>query len=69
MIPGVDTALCRKPEIMADAAHLVLTSDARSTTGNFFIDEDLLRQHGITELDRYSVKPGTTNFLPDFFVD
>ena len=38
MIPGVDIARCRKPEILPDAAYLVLTSDAKTTTGNSFID-------------------------------
>jgi citronellol/citronellal dehydrogenase len=69
MIPGVDLAKCRTPEILADAAYLILTSDAKSTTGNFFIDDVLLAERGVTDLDRYSVTPGTTVFIPDFFVD
>ncbi len=69
MIPGVDLKLCRKPEILADAAWFILTSEARTTTGNFFIDDELLAQHGITDLEKYSVTPGTKNFIPDFFVD
>ena len=69
MIPGVDLNLCRKPEILADAAYFILTSEAASTSGNFFIDDELLAQHGITDLERYSVKPGTTQFIPDFFID
>jgi len=69
MIPGIDLARCRKPEILADAAHLILTSDAATTTGNFFIDDELLARHGETDFDRYSVEPGTTDFIPDFFVD
>ena len=69
MIPGVDLDKCRKPEILADAAHLILTSDARAHSGNFYIDDNLLALHGITDLDRYSVVPGTTDFIPDFFVD
>ena len=69
MIPGVDVNLCRKPEILADAAYLILTSDAKTTSGNFFIDDALLAQHGVTDLDKYSVKPGAKNFIPDFFVD
>ncbi len=69
MIPGVDLALCRKPEILADAAHLVLTSDSKTTTGNFFIDDTLLAEHGVTDFDRYAVTPGNKNFIPDFFVD
>ena len=69
MIPGVDTAACRKPEILADAAHIILTSDARANTGNFYIDDTLLAQHGVTDLEQYSVTPGTKKFIPDFFVD
>jgi citronellol/citronellal dehydrogenase len=69
MIPGLDLGRCRKPEILADAAHLILTSDAATTSGNFFIDDELLARHGITDLERYSVTPGTTDFIPDFFVD
>jgi len=69
MIPGADLGRCRTPEILADAAYLILTSDPTTTTGNFFIDDELLAQHGVTDLDRYSVTPGTTRFIPDFFVD
>lgn len=69
MIPGVDINKCRTPEILADAAYLILTSDARTTTGNFFIDDTLLGEHGVTDLDKYSVVPGTKDFIPDFFVD
>ena len=68
MIPGVDIAACRTPEILADAAWFILTSPA-GNTGNFYIDDELLAAHGIAELDRYSVKPGTKNFIPDFFID
>ena len=69
MIPGVDTNKCRQPEILADAAYLLLTSDAKTTSGNFFIDDELLAAHGVSDLDRYSVVPGTKDFIPDFFVD
>ena len=69
MIPGVDVGMCRKPEILADAAYLILTSEAKTTSGNFFIDDALLAQHGVTDLEKYSVKPGTKTFIPDFFVD
>ena len=58
----------RKPEIMADAAHHILTRPSRECTGNFFIDEDLLRSAGETDFDRYAVTPGA-ELLPDFFVD
>ena len=69
MIPGVDINMCRKPEILSDAAWFILTSESRATTGNFFIDDELLAQHGVTDLDKYSLVPGTQNFIPDFFVD
>jgi citronellol/citronellal dehydrogenase len=69
MIPGVDTDYCRTPEILADAAYIILTRDAKSTTGNFFVDDELLASEGITDLEKYSVKPGTTDFLMDFFLD
>ena len=69
MIPGVDVNRCRRPEILADAARLIFLSDARTVTGRFFIDDEVLREHGVTDLDRYAVVPGTTDFLPDFFVD
>ena len=69
MIPGVDIARCRKPEILADAAYAILTSDARTTSGNFFIDDTLLAERGVTDFDQYSVTPGTKDFIPDFFVD
>ena len=69
MIPQADIARCRTPEILSDAAYLILTSDAKTTTGNFFIDDELLARHGVTDLEKYSVTPGTTEFVPDFFVD
>jgi citronellol/citronellal dehydrogenase len=69
MIPGVDVKLCRKPEILSDAAYFILTSDAKTTTGNFFIDDEVLAKNGITDLEPYSVVPGTKDFIPDFFVD
>ena len=68
MIPGIDLALCRKPEIMADAAYLVLTGPS-SATGNFYIDDAVLAEHGVTDLDLYAMTLGNKNFLPDFFVD
>jgi citronellol/citronellal dehydrogenase len=53
---------------MADAAHVVLTSDPRTTTGQFFIDEEVLRRSGVSDFDRYAVVPGTP-LLPDLFID
>ncbi len=69
MIPDVDIARCRTPEILSDAAYFILTSDAKANTGNFYLDDLLLAQHGVTDLERYSVTPGTTDFVLDFFVD
>ena len=69
MIPGIDLNLCRKPEILSDAAWFILTSDAKATTGQFFIDDELLAANGITELAQYAVVAGTKNFIPDFFID
>ncbi|GFE89576.1 SDR family oxidoreductase [Steroidobacter agaridevorans] len=59
----------RKPEIMADAAHVILTRDPRSCTGNFFIDDEVLASAGTKDLDQYAVTPGNQQFQPDFFVD
>jgi citronellol/citronellal dehydrogenase len=68
MIPGVKPEHCRTPEIVADAAHYILTSDAGTTTGNFFIDEDVLKRAGISHLDRYSVVKGSRELIPDLFL-
>lgn len=57
----------RKPDIMADAAYEVLTRRSRDCTGNFFVDEDVLRAAGVCEFDKYAVTPGA-ELLPDFFV-
>jgi len=69
MIPGVDIGKCRTPEILADAAYLILCSNARDVTGNFFIDDTLLAERGVTDFEHYSVTPGTKDLIPDFFVD
>jgi citronellol/citronellal dehydrogenase len=69
LLPGLDPALCRTPEIVADAAHGILLRDGRQHTGNFFIDEDVVIAAGATDLDRYAVVPGTRGLLPDLFLD
>jgi len=69
MIPGVDTAACRTPEILADAAYIILNRESAECTGNFFVDDEVLASEGITDLEKYSVAPGTTDFLLDFFLD
>jgi len=68
MIPGVEVARCRKPEIMADAAHAILVRQAAGFSGNFLIDEDVLRQAGVDEFSGYAVDP-TQALLPDLFLD
>jgi citronellol/citronellal dehydrogenase len=67
MIPGIDTAACRTPEILADAAHVILSGSPR--TGEFLVDDEVLASVGVTDLDKYAVVPGTTDFLLDFFLD
>ena len=66
---GGDEAIrgSRSPEIVADAAHVVLTSPSRTCTGNYFVDEDLLRSAGVSDFTKYQTVPGA-ELLPDFFV-
>ncbi|XP_038066963.1 hydroxysteroid dehydrogenase-like protein 2 isoform X1 [Patiria miniata] len=58
---------CRTSEILADAAYVMLTKDSKSFTGNFTIDEDVLKDVGVTDLDQYACEPGH-ELLPDFFL-
>jgi citronellol/citronellal dehydrogenase len=58
----------RTAEIVADAAHAIVTRPARQCTGNFFIDEDVLRAEGVHDFERYAVKPGEA-LMRDLFVD
>ena len=57
----------RTPEIMGDAAYTILTKPSREFTGNFCIDDDVLRSAGVTDFDKYQVTPGV-ELLPDFFI-
>ncbi|GAB4359625.1 MAG: NAD(P)-dependent oxidoreductase [Gammaproteobacteria bacterium] len=59
---------CRKPDIVADAAHAILTRNSRECSGNFFIDEEVLAEAGITDFSPYAVEPGG-DLLPDLFLD
>jgi citronellol/citronellal dehydrogenase len=61
-------AASRKPEIMADAAYIILTSDSRKLTGRFLIDDEVLREAGVTDLDQYALNPGAA-LAPDIFLD
>jgi citronellol/citronellal dehydrogenase len=69
LMPGIDLGRTRQPEIMADAAWWVLTSDARSCSGQFLIDDEVLAAHGVADLDRYATVPGTRDFIPDLFIE
>lgn len=68
---GGDAAMksSRKPEIVADAAHAILTRPSREATGNFFLAEDVLAEEGITDLSGYSYSDGDAELIPDLFVD
>jgi citronellol/citronellal dehydrogenase len=68
MIPGADPGRGRKPEILADAAHWILTQPSRALTGNFFIDEDVLARAGVTDLAVYAVDPAKA-LQKDIFLD
>ena len=68
MIPGVELVQCRKPEIMADAAHAVLVRRAAGFSGRFLIDEAVLREAGVEDFRRYAVDPSQP-LLPDLFLD
>ena len=69
MIPGIDALAGRTPEILADAAYVIFNREATECTGNFFVDDEVLASEGITDLEKYSVTPGTKDFLLDFFLD
>jgi citronellol/citronellal dehydrogenase len=59
----------RSPQIMADAAHLILTSHAHTTTGNFYIDDELLAAHGVSDLSGYApAGVADVDLTPDLFV-
>ena len=59
--------MCRKPDIMADAALAIFNRDPGACTGNFFIDEEVLRAEGVTDFSRYQHE-GSTRLMADFFV-
>jgi len=68
MIPGVKPEMGRKPDIVADAAHVILNRNSREATGNFYIDDEVLASAGVTDLSGYAMVPGSTP-LPDIFLD
>ena len=67
IIPGAHPERGRTPEIVADAAHWILTQDSRATTGNFFIDDEVLERAGVTDLSGYAMTPGEPLQM-DFFL-
>lgn len=69
LVPGVEPKHCRTPEIMADAAALVLARPASSFTGQFAIDEAILREAGVADFEAYSAVPGSTEIMPDLYLD
>ena len=72
LIAGEDTRQrrTRKAAIMADAAHAVLTRPSRACTGNFFIDDEVLAEAGVTDLSRYLPDGAREDdLMPDFFLD
>jgi citronellol/citronellal dehydrogenase len=64
----VDPKNCRNEEIMADAAHAILKRDSRSCTGNFFIDESVLIEEGVSDFEPYAISPGEA-LMKDLFLD
>jgi citronellol/citronellal dehydrogenase len=66
--PAAILKASRKPAIMADAAYVILNRDSRGATGNFYIDEAVLREEGVTDFDHYALNPGTPLYA-DLFLD
>lgn len=68
MIDGVQAEHCRRPEIVADAAHVILTREARDYSGHFAVDDDILREAGVVDFEQYAMQPGAA-LLPDLFLN
>jgi len=66
--PAAILGASRKPAIVADAAYAILNRDSRQATGNFYIDETVLREEGVTDFEQYAVSPGTP-LHTDLFLD
>jgi len=60
----------RNENIMSDAAHVILSSNSRKTTGQFFIDDEVLGSVGITNLDKYKISKDIDekSLIPDYFI-
>jgi NAD(P)-dependent dehydrogenase (short-subunit alcohol dehydrogenase family) len=59
---------CRSPDIVADAAYVILNRDSKAFTGQFTVDEDVLKEHGVKDFSPYQYTPDA-NLLPDFFLN
>jgi len=68
MVGHINPDNCRHEGIVADAAHAILTSNARKNTGNFYTDEGVLRENGVTDFSQYSIKPGAP-LIPDLYLE
>ncbi len=68
MIGNIKPENCRNEQIVADAAHCILTSDSKTHSGNFYIDEDVLSAHGIKDFTAYSIAPGH-KLIPDLYLE
>ena len=68
---GGDAAMAksRKPEIMADAAHAIFMRPSRQATGNFYIDDEVLAEAGVTDLSGYGYTDDQSELQPDIFLD
>jgi citronellol/citronellal dehydrogenase len=62
-------ARSRRPEIMADAAHAILTRPSREATGNFYVDDEVLAEEGLTDLSSYGFSDDQGELIPDIFLD
>jgi citronellol/citronellal dehydrogenase len=69
LVPGVEPKHCRTPSIMADAAAQVLARPASAFTGQFAIDEEVLREAGVRDFAGYAAVPGSTEIMPDLYLD
>ena len=58
-------AMSRKPDIMADAAHVILSKSDCGVTGQFLVDDTVLMEHGVTDMDQYAHVPGIEIFVGD----
>ncbi|MDX1434763.1 MAG: NAD(P)-dependent oxidoreductase [Gammaproteobacteria bacterium] len=68
LLPGIERRHCRDAAIVADAAHAVLVRESRSCTGNFFIDEEVLRSEGVRDFARYALE-GEADLMTDLFLE